>query len=91
MLVEHAADAFFVFDRRGRLVDVNQQACDSLRRAGNAPLMVSPSTSSGLALSNHDLRIASGSIELLDAGVSVQLGRFSLVAAAESIPYVLSI
>ena len=30
VLVEHAADAFFVFDRPGRLVDVNQQACDSL-------------------------------------------------------------
>ncbi len=30
VMVEHAADAFFVFDRRGRLVDVNHQACDSL-------------------------------------------------------------
>ncbi len=30
VLVENAADAFFVFDRRGRLVDVNHQACDSL-------------------------------------------------------------
>jgi len=30
VLVENAADAFFVFDRRGRLVDTNHQACDSL-------------------------------------------------------------
>ena len=29
-LVEHAADAFFLIDRRGRIVDVNQRACDSL-------------------------------------------------------------
>lgn len=29
-LVEQAADAFFVVDRQGRVVDVNQSACDSL-------------------------------------------------------------
>ncbi len=29
-LVEHAADAFFVIDDKGRLVDVNNRACESL-------------------------------------------------------------
>ena len=29
-LVEHAADAFFLHDLKGKLVDVNQRACDSL-------------------------------------------------------------
>jgi len=29
-LLEHAADAFFVMDATGRIVDVNQSACDSL-------------------------------------------------------------
>jgi PAS domain S-box-containing protein len=29
-LVEQAADAFFLIDRRGKIVDVNQRACDSL-------------------------------------------------------------
>ncbi len=29
-LVEHAADAFFVIDPAGRVLDVNQRACDSL-------------------------------------------------------------
>ena len=30
LLVEHAADAFFLHDAEGRLLDVNQRACDSL-------------------------------------------------------------
>ncbi len=29
-LVQHASDAFFLHDEEGRLIDVNQQACDSL-------------------------------------------------------------
>jgi len=36
LLVEHAADAFFLHDAEGRLLDVNQRACDSLGYPANA-------------------------------------------------------
>ena len=42
VFVDHAADAFFLFDEQGRMVDVNRRACESLGYARDELLGMTP-------------------------------------------------
>jgi len=56
LLVEQAVDAFFVINRAGRIIDVNQNACESLRYSREELLTLSvPDIQTALGAEDMDL------------------------------------